>query len=101
MTKMVKSKSKALRSTRKKPGKKAIKAKRAMPKIEQGSGKQRDSAKTRGSKQDQQTVRVSPAEPVQAAGVEHVSSRLPRPFLLPFAVMDMWFRAVEPKRDSK
>jgi len=100
MTKIVKSKSKALRSSRKKPPKKVVKAKRAV-KAEQGRSKQRDSVETRGSKQDQRTVKLSTLEPVRAATVERVTHRFPRPLLLPFAVMDMWFRAAEPKGDSK
>ena len=100
MSKIVKSKSKALRSGRKKPGKQAAKAKRAAPTIAQSRSK-RNSAETRTSKRVQPIARLSPAEPVRAADAERVTHRFPRPFLLPFAMMDMWFRAVEPKRDSK
>jgi hypothetical protein len=99
MTKIVKSKSKTLRSSLKKPAKKALKAKRAV-KAERSRSKQRDSAEPSGSKQDQRTVKLSTLEPVRAAIVER-THRFPRPFLLPFAVVDMWFRAAEPKGDSK
>ena len=99
MSKIVKSKSKALQSGRKKPGK-AAKAKRAAPTIAQ-SRSQQNSAEMRTSKRDQPIARLSTREPVRAAGVERVTHRFPRPFLLPFAMMDMWFRAVEPKRDGK
>ena len=100
MSKIVRSKSKALRSSRKKPGKKAAKAKRAAPTIAQSRSK-RDSAETRGGKRDQPMARLSTSEPLRAADAERVAHRFPRPFLLPFAMMDMWFRSVEPKRDSK
>ena len=100
MSKIVKSKSKALRSSPKKAGKKAVPAKRAAPPIAQSRSK-RNSAETRGGKRDQPAVRLSPAELVRTAGAERVAHRFPRPFLFPFAMMDMWFRAVEPKRDSK
>ena len=98
MSKIVKSKSKA--PSRKKPEKKTAKAKHAAPTIAQSRSK-RDSAETRTSKRDQPAVRLSAPEPVRAADAERVTHRFPRPFLFPFAVMDMWFRAVEPKRDSK
>jgi hypothetical protein len=100
MTKIVKSKSKAIPSSRKKLAKKAVKAKRAAPKSAKRS-KQRNSAETRGSKQHQPTVRLPLAESTRVADAEGVTRRFPRPFLSPFAMMDMWFRAVEPKRDSK
>ena len=98
MSKIVKSKSKA--PSRKKPGKQAVKTKRAAPTIAQSRSK-RSSAETRGGKRDQPMARLSTHEPVPAAGAERVTHRFPRPFLLPFAMMDMWFRAVEPKRDNK
>src|SRR5436190_17037107 len=98
MTKITKSKSKVLRSAPKKPERKALKAKRAAPKSEQSRSRQRNTAATRGSKHQQTALTPKPAS---AAGAERVTRRFPRPFLLPFAVMDMWFRAVEPKRDSK
>ena len=100
MSKIVKSKSKAPRSSRKKPGKKAVKAKRAAPTIAQSRSKQ-NLAETRGGKRDQPMARLSTPQPVQAAGAERTTHRFPRPFLLPFAVMDMWFRALEPKRDGR
>ena len=100
MTKIVKSKSKALRSSRKTPAKKAVKAKRAV-KARPSRSKQRDSAETRGSKQGQRTVKLSTPAAVRAASVERVTHRFPRPFLVPFAVMDMWFRTAEPKGNSK
>ena len=100
MSKIVKSKSKPLRSSPKKAGKKAGKAKRAAPTIAQSRRKQK-SVETHGGKRDQPAVRLSPAELVRTAGTERLTRRLPSPFLFPFAVMDMWFRAVEPKRDSK
>ena len=99
MSKIVKSKSKALRSSRKKPGNKAARAKRVAPTTTPSHSK-RNSAETHGGKRDQPAVRLSPAEPVRTAGAERVAHRFPRPFLFPFAMMDMWFRAVEPKRDS-
>ena len=98
MSKIVRSKSKA--PSRKKAGKRAAKAKRAAPTIAQSRSKQ-NSAETRGGKRDQPIARLSIPEPVRAADAERVTHRFPRPFLFPFAVMDMWFRAVEPKRDSK
>jgi len=98
MSKIVKSKSKA--PSRKKAGKKAVKTKRAGPMSKPGRSK-RNSAETRGGKRDQPIARLSTPEPVRAADAERVTHRFPRPFLFPFAVMDMWFRAVEPKRDSK
>jgi len=98
MSKIVKSKSKA--PSRKKPEKKTAKAKHAAPTIAQSRSK-RNSAETRTSKRNQPMARLSTAEPVEAAGTERVTHRFPRPFLLPFAMMDMWFRAVEPKRDNK
>ena len=100
MSKMVKSKSKAHRSSPKKPEKKTAKAKHAAPTIAQSRSK-RNSAETRTSKRVQPIARLSTPEPVRAADAERVTHRFPRPFLFPFAVMDMWFRAVEPKRDSK
>ena len=98
MSKIVKSKSKA--PSRKKSEKKTAKVKHAAPTIAQSRSK-RNSAETRTSKRVQPIARLSPAEPVRAADAERVTHRFPRPFLFPFAVMDMWFRAVEPKRDSK
>ena len=98
MSKIVKSKSK--KPSRKKAGKRAAEAKRAAPTTAQSRSK-RDSAETRTSKRVQPTVRLSAPAPVRAADAERVTHRFPRPFLFPFAVMDMWFRAVEPKRDSK
>ena len=100
MSKIVKSKSKALRSGPRKAGKKAVKTERAAPTIAQSRSK-RNSAETRTSKRVQPIARLSTPEPVRAADAERVTHRFPRPFLLPFAMMDMWFRAVEPKRDSK
>ena len=75
-----------------------FKAKRAAPESEQSRSRQRDTAATPGSKHQQTALTPKPATVV---GAERVTRRFPRPFLLPFAVMDMWFRAVEPKRDSK
>ena len=98
MSKIVKSKSKA--PSRKKPEKKTAKAKHAAPTTAQSRSK-RNSAETRTSKRVQPIARLSTPEPVRAADAERVTHRFPRPFLLPFAMMDMWFRAVEPKRDSK
>src|SRR2546423_5308215 len=100
MTKIIASKSKAFRSSRKKPENKATRPKRAAPKSEQ-SGSKRNSAGTRGNKQDQQTVKPSTLARIPALDVEGTRRRFPRPFLLPFAVMDMWFRAVEPSGKNK